>query len=341
MIDPVTFDGTVPKNELVPGIRTPLVPDQLTPDQKALLNPLLYGFSLGDKIWGTKLTTHCPSLDFLTSFAGAFAVSRLEEVKWDENMVKSLVLGEERKDFIHALLRYHGQKGDASFDDFVRDKGKGLVGLLAGPPGVGKTFTAEAVAEIAQQPLYIISSGELGETSTQLQHRLLQVFELAETWKAVVLLDEADVFLAERKDDNISRNAITSIFLRHLEYYRGILLLTTNRLDSFDPAFQSRIHFSFEYADLDAQARRSIWQKFVEKAKATTSVEILLQEDDITKLAELDLNGRQIKNIMSMAQAVASQKQQPINLNSVRLAEGFATVPWTKAKRPQSQSHDQ
>ncbi|KAI1738087.1 P-loop containing nucleoside triphosphate hydrolase protein [Xylaria scruposa] len=318
MIDPVTLNKIVPNNTIVPAIRTSLVAENLTPEQKMLLNPLMYGFSFGDKIWG------------------AFAVSQLEEVTWNEKMAEFLVLEETRKDFICNLIQHHGQKGESGFDDIVRDKGKGLIGLLAGPPGVGKTLTAEAVAEIAHQPLYMVTSGELGEDSPTVQHHLMRVMELAETWKAVVLLDEADVFLAERNNADISRNAIISIFLRHLEYYQGILLLTTNRINSIDEAFQSRIHFSFKYEVLEAQARLSIWRTFVEKVKTTTDVEVLLQEEDMNKLADLEMNGRQIKNIVGMAQAVAAKSQKALTLGIIQLAAGFAKISYSETSEPVS-----
>lgn len=107
-----------------------------------------------------------------------------------------------------------------------------MIGLLAGLLGVGKTLTAEAVAEIAHCPLHIISSGELGESSTSVQRKLSEVLMIDKAWGAVLLLDEADVFMAKRDDMSLTRNAITSIFLRQLEYYQGIMLLTTNRLDT-------------------------------------------------------------------------------------------------------------
>ncbi|KAM7216375.1 P-loop containing nucleoside triphosphate hydrolase protein [Rhypophila decipiens] len=318
MVDPVGMEEMLPMNKVVPYIRTPIQPESLTDDQKILVNPLMYGFSLGDKVWG------------------AFAVSRLEEVNWNNEIVDSLVLSDSRKDFISDLIRYHGRKTEAAkpgFDDFVRDKGKGLVGLLAGPPGVGKTLTAEAVAELAKRPLYMVSSGELGDTSSSVQNRLMTVLELAETWRAVVLLDEADVFLTERDDDNLSKNAITSIFLRHLEYYQGILLLTTNRLDSFDEAIKSRIHFCFEYEDLSKTARKTIWSKFLDKVeKDNSDLHIDMRPDTreqgIDKLAEFELNGRQIKNTVSISQAVATQRKKAITLRDILLAVEFAKISW-------------
>ncbi|KAH9220381.1 hypothetical protein DL95DRAFT_329576 [Leptodontidium sp. 2 PMI_412] len=307
MLDPVIFDQLQPNNTLVPRVFKPMRREVLTAEHKIMLNPVLYGFSLGDKTWG------------------AFAVSSLEDIVWNDNIINSLVLPQEQKGFIHCLVKSHGL-GDANgFDDIVRDKGKGLIGLLAGPPGVGKTLTAEVMAEIAHRPLYMISSGELGDTSTTVQNKLGAILELAETWNAVLLLDEADVFLAKRDNTNLARNAITSIFLRHLEYYQGILLLTTNRGSGFDPAFQSRIHFSFQYKDLEVEARKAIWRTFLGKAESG-NVDVAVGEDDIDVLSEIVLNGRQIKNIMSISQAVALEKNVPLDLRGIRLAHGFSQM---------------
>lgn len=85
----------------------------------------------------------------------------------------------------------------------------------------------------------MLSSGELGDEPHKMEKNLTEVLELTQTWGCVLLLDEADVFLTRRDDTNLTRNAVVSIFLRQLEYYQGILILTTNRVESIDPAFQS------------------------------------------------------------------------------------------------------
>jgi SpoVK/Ycf46/Vps4 family AAA+-type ATPase len=202
-----------------------------------------------------------------------------------------------QKRLVRTLVRSHSlrrREDRAGFDDFVRDKGKGLIGLLSGPPGVGKTLTAEAVAEVTRSPLYMLASGELGDEPSQLNASLKRVLELTQTWGAVLLLDEADVFLAER-DDNLARNAIVSIFLRHLEYYQGILILTTNRVDTFDPAFESRIHFRHHYASLDYNARTSIWGEFVQRARKHAGINVTVDQEGINTLARYALNGRQVR----------------------------------------------
>ena len=250
---------------------------------------------------------------------GNFAVSQTSEVEWNTEIFKSLVLDEDQRDLVHDLVQAHESNDkEQAFDDIVRDKGKGLIGLLTGPPGVGKTLTAEAVAEVTERPLYMISSGELGAEPDTVHHKLKDVLELAELWDAVLLLDEADVFLAERNDTDLSRNAITSIFLRELEYYQGIFILTTNRMKTVDSAFESRIHFCLEYPDLDDQARETVWRSFVAKAKLNSNLHVELSDDNIQQLAKLDLNGRQIKNIMSVSQAVSMKRNQILGEESIR-----------------------
>ena len=99
-------------------------------------------------------------------------------------------------------------------------------------------------------------------------------------------------------------------------YYRGILFLTTNRVRTFDEAFQSRIHLSLHYNDLDPDARRQIWIAFLKKAHThseTTQVQNTgLSEEELDTLAQKDLNGRQIKNIVGTASALAENNNEEL-----------------------------
>ncbi|TDZ32480.1 26S proteasome regulatory subunit 4 [Colletotrichum spinosum] len=312
MLDPATLTHLRPmNNNLVPRIQTQMRRKDLTDEEILMVNPLLYGFSFGDKTWG------------------AFSYAQIHDVEWKDTIIDSLVLPQEKKDFIQVLIKTHGrQSPGGSFDDIVIDKGKGLVGLLVGTPGVGKTLTAEVMAEVSHKALYTISSGELGEDSLKVMSRLSQVMELAETWDAVLVLDEADVFLTERDNTNLYRNAITSVFLRHLEYYQGTMLLTTNRLASFDPAFQSRIHFCIEYPRLTVEARAGIWKIFLAKVADANILDVSVDDADVRALAELELNGRQIKNTMSLSRTFALERQQSITLESIQKAISFSQSGW-------------
>ena len=165
----------------------------------------------------------------------------------------------------------------------------------------------------------MLSSGELGFASEDVHEKLKDVLELAELWDAVLLLDEADVFLAERTDTDLARNAITSIFLRELEYYQGILILTTNRLKTFDSAFESRIHFCLEYPALENSSRQTIWRSFIAKARLNGEARVDLSDSNVRELAKLDLNGRQIKNVVSVSQAVAMKRKTTMDEESIRM----------------------
>ena len=173
---------------------------------------------------------------------GRFAIDRITDVQWSNEPFDRLVLGSKQKRLISALVRQHTSKSVA-FDDIVAGKGRGLVGLLCGRPGCGKTLTAEAVAEVTHKPLYAVSAGELGTDPGETDESLKRILRLGERWNAVVLLDEADVFMQERDRADVTRNALVSIFLRQVEYHPGILIFTTNLIDQIDPAFESKRSF--------------------------------------------------------------------------------------------------
>jgi len=78
-----------------------------------------------------------------------------------------------------------------------------------------------------------ISAGELGIEAEKLEKQLSVIFQIANQWDAILLLDEADVFLERRSSQNLHRNGLVSVFLRKLEYCTRILFLTTNRVSEF------------------------------------------------------------------------------------------------------------
>ena len=182
------------------------------------------------------------------------------------------------------------------------------------------------MAEHTQRPLYTVTSGELGETSGELERNLRVILDRAKTLNAVVLLDEADVFVEERTPQDLHRNALVSVFLRELEYYQGILVLTTNRAQTFDHAIQSRIHLSIKYMRLDKQARERIWRAFGDHAAGAIQV----SDADYAELAAWKLNGRQIKNVISSSNALASSKGDELSMEYLRVVLNLVgnSQPW-------------
>ncbi|THZ50551.1 P-loop containing nucleoside triphosphate hydrolase protein, partial [Aureobasidium pullulans] len=186
----------------------------------------------------------------------------IKEVTWEESAFETLVLDNHKKEMLKALVTTH-DSGNTSLD-VIEGKGNGLILLLHGPPGTGKTLTAEGIAELTHKPLYRVTCGDIGTTPDVVERYLDSVLHIGRVWGCVVLLDEADVFLEERSPMNLERNALVSIFLRVLEYYEGILILTTNRVGTFDEAFKSRIQLAIHYPSLNQEDRMSIWSNFLE-----------------------------------------------------------------------------
>lgn len=198
----------------------------------------------------------------------------------------------------------------------VQGKGKGCIILLHGVPGVGKTSTAECVAAYTGRPLFPITGGDIGYEPDDVEHNLQLIFTRAHRWGCVLLIDEADVFLAERDKSDVKRNGLVSVFLRILEYYSGILFLTTNRVGAFDDAFRSRIHLTLYYPKLDKRQAAKIWAmnlRRIERMNQSLSHEqplIKYDEERILRFAKanystLQWNGRQIQNAFQTALALA------------------------------------
>lgn len=166
-------------------------------------------------------------------------------------------------------------------------------------------------------PLYAVSAGELGTNPARLETELQKILDIAHSWGAVLLLDEADVFLEKRESHDIHRNALVSIFLRLLEYFQGILFLTTNRVNTFDEAFQSRIHIALRYGDLTPKARKSVYKTFLERCRKSSGV-AEISEAELDALCRHQLNGREIKNVIRTAQALALHEDSILKLSHIK-----------------------
>ncbi|KAK4031712.1 hypothetical protein C8A01DRAFT_21120 [Parachaetomium inaequale] len=258
-------------------------PSQTGPTDKTVTDlqlitmpPIIPGFSLSKRTWGFYL------------------VDGISDIKWNPNAYAALQIDQKQKDSVRKLVGEHRDAGSA-FDDFVAGKGRGLVFLLHGPPGSGKTMTAETVAESLKCPLYYTTGGELGLEIDKIERGLRLIFQRIQRWAAILLFDEADTFMARRSEDNLERNALVSILLRLLEYQSGILFLTTNRLADFDEAFYSRIHIRIEFKLAEADRRAIIWAGIAGQANHE------ITPDEFKALGTLPLDGRRIKNVLRVA----------------------------------------
>jgi SpoVK/Ycf46/Vps4 family AAA+-type ATPase len=119
---------------------------------------------------------------------------------------------------------------------------------------------------------------------------LFRIFRQAEYWNAILLLDEADVFMRERSLNHT--DSIITTFLCTMEYFQGIMSLTTNRLTDFDPAMRSRVDLALNYPPLDLETRRVIWKSFQQRAVEQGAK---LTRNELDQLVKKKLDGRQVR----------------------------------------------
>ncbi|KAF2001485.1 hypothetical protein P154DRAFT_574832 [Amniculicola lignicola CBS 123094] len=164
---------------------------QLSDEDYMICNGEIIAFLLRNKVWALIL------------------ISGMHKINWREDPYKHLQMAQEKKSLVRSLVVGFTAEGskdlgsgedgiDEEFDDFIAGKGKGLIFLLHGEPGLGKTLTAESVAESTRKPLYHVSTGELDTEVKKLEDSLANIFRLGLRWGAVVLLDEADVLMTKR-----------------------------------------------------------------------------------------------------------------------------------------------
>jgi hypothetical protein len=243
-------------------------------------------------------------------------VANLTEYRYDAELINKLVLPEERKELVSMLV----EGADVALDDIVKGKTGGIIVICTGPPGTGKTLTAEVFSEQVKRPLYCVQCSQLGTNEQELEKELVTVLGRAQRWKAILLIDEADVYVHTRGSD-IQQNAIVGVFLRVLEYYRGILFMTSNRETIIDDAIMSRATAWIRYDIPDRQRAISIWRVL------STQYKIQLKDVDIEALVDNTrfkaISGRSIKNLLKLAKLRAARKKVPISVDSIEYVSQF------------------
>jgi hypothetical protein len=181
---------------------------RLSPDQLQFCPPRVLGFAVSQKKF----------VQLLVEKVKENVSQKEKEKPWND-----LKLRKKDKETLRSLVTEHTKADD--IEDVIKGKGKGLVVLLHGPPGVGKTLSAESLAVLTDKPLYSVSMADIGLSPRTVESNLRRIFDLATHWKAILLFDEADVFLEARSLEDVRRNSLVSTLLRILEYFQGKLCI--------------------------------------------------------------------------------------------------------------------
>ncbi|KAJ4301552.1 hypothetical protein N0V90_003645 [Kalmusia sp. IMI 367209] len=241
----------------------------MTPEQYMMCPPRVLGYALKQKKWAQLL------VDRLQPPDEADASTFRDKLQLDEEL-KDLV---QKSVQAHELGKETNRSGQTlALQDFAPDKGKGLVIMLYGYPGVGKTLTAESVALMAGKPLLSVGVSDIGIEGDKVEANLQKIFDLAGKWEAVLLFDEADVFLEARGEgeNDLRRNAMVS-------------------------------DIAIKYEELTQEQQMAIFQSFLEQLRDKKLVEDF---SDLMRWVsgpgrKLQFNGRQIRNVVSTALGIA------------------------------------
>lgn len=242
-------------------------------------------------------------------------VSDVEEYKYDTSMYEKLVLPAEHRDLIEMLLL----SAQETVEDTIKGKSTGTMILSSGAPGTGKTLTAEIYAECAKRPLYMVQCSQLGITADNLESNLQKILDRGLRWRAVMLIDEADVYIRAR-DNDVDQNAIVGVFLRLLEYFAGVLFLTTNREDVTDDAIRSRMSAIIRYtAPKTDEERKRLWTVLGKQFGVNWEPGLLKEIIETFPKA----SGRTIRKLIKLATTVSKFRKNPIDIGMMRWVAQF------------------
>ncbi|KAI8717281.1 AAA domain-containing protein [Fusarium sp. LHS14.1] len=298
-----------------------------TLEELIFMSETVSGFSLKDKLWFQ------------------FFVEDIQLIDWHAEAYSDFVFDEQKKELVLSLVLNHNMNNSTSraMQDVIVDKGKGLIVMLSGPSGTGKTLMAEAIADHLHRPLYRLEAKDLGTQAASLGTNFKRVSELTTAWNAIILLDEAEVFMAPREPGHVSQNDLSSAFLRELEYFSGIIFLTTPTIKTgIDSAFRGRASVHLVFPPFTQQTREKVWSMFLnrlsqQRRRISDGREdvapdepndepyaMSVNENDIAQLALWGLNGREIKAAIQIVHNWCCNKNYEMTL--ARLEYGIRLV---------------
>lgn len=246
-------------------------------------------------------------------------VDDIEDYVYDKSLRDKLILPQSHKELLDILVN------NASIlkGDIIDNKGNGTVVILEGPPGCGKTLTTEVYSELMEKPLYKISSGQLGVDAKEMDSNLYDVLRRASRLGCILLIDECETFVRKRGNDLI-QNAIITTFLRKIEYFDGIMFLTSNKIKDIDDAILSRCIAAIKYEKPTEENAKKIWKVLSKQFNLYEQV----NDELINTLVKVFPNavGRDIKELLKLTARFCTGLNKNIDIQSFLTCAQFRYI---------------
>ncbi|EAL6161692.1 ATP-binding protein [Campylobacter jejuni] len=215
--------------------------------------------------------------------------------------INDIIMPENTKELLENILKQQDKKVLERLHSWGIKSNKNIEAkiIFYGPAGTGKTMSALAMAKSMKKSVLSFDCSKIlskwvGESEQNVRKIFDTYKNIVQTCKQspILLLNEADQFLSTRVDGNSGsdkmHNQMQNIFLEQIERFSGVIIATTNFLESLDSAFSRRFDYKIEFKKPDFKDRLKIWEKFLPK-------KALFEKDfDINILSNYELSGAQI-----------------------------------------------
>ncbi|WP_419766260.1 MAG: ATP-binding protein [Arcobacter sp.] len=243
-----------------------------------------------------------------------------ELISTDKTM-EDVVLNPKTRETLDALLQQVDKKVINRLKEWgIKDRKKGIDAriIFYGVAGTGKTLTALALAKSLKRQVLAFDCSKIlsmyvGESEKNVRKIFETYVDIRDKTKSepILLLNEADQFLSSRVTESTSgsdkmHNQMQNIFLEQIERFDGILIATTNLLESLDKAFSRRFNYKIEFVKPNKVQRLELWKKLLPE-------NIPLDSDfDMEKISEVELTGGQIELVIKNTAYKVAVKDEPI-----------------------------
>ncbi|EHO1734262.1 ATP-binding protein [Campylobacter jejuni] len=215
--------------------------------------------------------------------------------------INDIIMPENTKELLENILKQQDKKVLERLHSWGIKSNKNIEAkiIFYGPAGTGKTMSALAMAKSMKKPVLSFDCSKIlskwvGESEQNVRKIFDTYKNIMQTCKQspILLLNEADQFLSTRVDGSSGsdkmHNQMQNIFLEQIERFSGVIIATTNFLESLDSAFSRRFDYKIEFKKPDFKDRLKIWEKFLPK-------KALFEKDfNINILSNYELSGAQI-----------------------------------------------
>ncbi len=245
----------------------------------------------------------------------------LFELITPKTTMDDVILNPKTKEILDTLLKQMDKEVIKRLKEWgIRDRKSGLDAriIFYGPPGTGKTMTALSLAKSLKRKVLNFDCSKIlsmyvGESEKNVRRIFDTYKELSQKTRTepILLLNEADQFLSSRTTGpgggaDKMHNQMQNIFLEQIEKFEGILIATTNLLETIDPAFSRRFNYKIEFAKPNFDQRVLLWEKMLPNNA------LYEKNFDIKVLAQHDLSGGQIEVVIKNTALSVAVKESPV-----------------------------